>query len=228
MPSSSSSSSSASSLSSPASKKGVEEEENVEGGIAAMTEALAMVQEIGVGSRAEALVAALTGPMPLSYSFLDFQKARGAVLRTSDFSWELHGHALLSRFVPAIAPALDREMDTVYRLTYNTFGGASDVDTEPLRQAVWYYVLHLHGIFHTDFKYNVINEVLRNMRPLKAFCRKVACFPRAIRSADFHACSHTLTPAEKTHVVLLCVQSRKLASLLYALRAVTAHYQKHA
>jgi hypothetical protein len=184
---------------------------------------------LSAGTRASALLRRLAGPLPDSYQFVDYQQhasssSKSAVLRTSEFSWERHGHALLTHFIPAVAPAIDRELDVVYKLTYKTFGVASDVDTEPLRKSIWMYANRLVGVFHTDFDYAYINLVFKQLRPLKAYCRLVASQPYAVRAADFLACSYSLTAAEKTHVALLCVESRKLASLLYVLRAIAAHY----
>lgn len=47
----------------------------------------------------------------------------------------------------------------------------SDLDTTPLRQAIWYYVQRLFGLYKDDYEYRDINTFLN--KKIKAFLKKV-------------------------------------------------------
>ena len=54
----------------------------------------------------------------------------------------------------------------------------------------------------------------------KAFAKKVACYPEAITAWDFNAFTSTFTADEKVHIVMLAVEARRQAALLYGLKAL--------
>jgi hypothetical protein len=113
-----------------------------------------------------------------------------------------------------------QECRTIQELTYNTYFGADDVDTSPLRQAVWYYVLRLYGIQHDDFRYEKINAFLYGPA-LKRYIEKVACYPSKVTKSDFEALSKfKFDYSERAHITLLAFEAHRQASMLYGLRAI--------
>ena len=140
------------------------------------------------------------------------------IFRAQDYSWDKHCYAILSRFDPKVADHLDELFRTIYSLTYYTLGTSKEeVDTEPLRQGVWYYAQSIFGVRNDDFDYSTINAVMN--RPLKEYVRKVACHPETINEEDWNF-QDALTPAERCHIALIGASARTQASLMYALRAV--------
>jgi hypothetical protein len=98
---------------------------------------------------------------------------------------------------------------------------ARGVDTTPFRRAIWYYTQRLFGLQHDDYDYNKIHVFLTSN--LKAFVKKIVCFPDSITQSDFELPGYTFKPSEKAHIVLLAIEARRQASLLYALHAVMKH-----
>jgi hypothetical protein len=158
-----------------------------------------------------------------SMQYIDYfvsQKAHRwcKVFRAQDYSWDKHCYAILSRFNPKCADLLDELFRTIYSLTYNTLGTSTEeVDTEPLRQGVWYYAQSIFGVRNDDFDYRQINIVMK--RPLKNFVHKVVCHPETITEKDWQF-QDALTPSERCHIALIAASARTQASLMYTLRAV--------
>lgn len=160
------------------------------------------------------------GDHPMQYvEFFTAMKVQPdvSVLRIQDYSWTHDGYAIVSRFYPASSDLIDRVFQTIYALTYNTLGSYEDVDTEPLRQAVWYYAQSCFGVRNDDFDYRQVNVVLD--KPLKVFVKKIVCHPETITRDDWDF-SDALTPAERCHIALIAACARSQAALIYALRAV--------
>eukprot|EP00940_MAST-03C_sp_MAST-3C-sp2_P000003 g3.t1 len=160
-----------------------------------------------------------TGNIPMGY--VDFFMAARAhelsVLRVQDYSWDTQGYAIASRFFSSSADLIDGVFREIYSLTYYTLGSSDDIDTEPLRRAVWYYAQSLLGVRNDDFDYRQVNITLD--RKLKVFVKKTTCSPENISKEDWDF-SDVLTPSERCHIALLAANARIQASLLYALRAV--------
>ncbi len=81
------------------------------------------------------------------------------MLITHDFSWEEHGYAMVARFYPAGAPALDEQLRVAFSLTYHKLSATGeDVNTEPFRTAVWYYIQRLFGVRNDHYDYAMVNK----------------------------------------------------------------------
>ena len=174
--------------------------------------------------RAEAGLGRFWGGVALNHKDFDVKSTEYSVFRVSDYNWDDQGYALLSRFFPGCAPLLDNQFKLIYHLTYNKFGDDEDVDTGPYRTAVWYYVQRIYGILHDDYEYRYVNIFLN--RAIKTYIKKVTCYPETIALRDFEIFSRILKNQEKAHVVLLAIESRKQASLLYALGAIAAQMKR--
>ena len=81
----------------------------------------------------------------------------------------------------------------------------------------------MYGMVAADFDYRQVNVFLS--RPLKAFIKRVVCFPDTITRADFQEAlgTYAFRPVEKLHIVLLAAEGRRQACLLYGLHAIMTH-----
>jgi sestrin len=142
-------------------------------------------------------------------SYVDFDMKKCELLREQDYSWKEHGFALVNRFYLGAGPLLDAELDLIFDYTENNLGDGQEqlqnVDTGPFRRAIWYafeacatldrfFSLHFYVLFRyyahrmfgmvaADFDYRQVNVFLS--RPLKAFIKRVVCFPHTISAAEF-------------------------------------------
>lgn len=159
------------------------------------------------------------GDFPMQYVdfFMASRAQKCSVLRVQDYSWDTQCYAIVSRFFPASADAIDDVFREIYSLTYRTLGSSDDVDTTKYRQAVWHYAQSLLGVRNDDFDYRQINLVLD--RKLKVYVKKIVCAPETITKEDWEF-SDVLTYSERCHIALLASNARAQASLMYALRAL--------
>ena len=118
-----------------------------------------------------------------------------------------------------MAPLLDCQFATTLEMTDNTLGVQKvNVDTRKFRNAIWFYIHRITGILHDDYNYAEVNKLLE--RDLKQFLKKVTCYPENITTADFDTFGADLRSAEKCHLNLLALESRKQAEILHAVHAV--------
>uniref|UniRef100_A0A8C5ECZ3 Sestrin-3-like n=1 Tax=Gouania willdenowi TaxID=441366 RepID=A0A8C5ECZ3_GOUWI len=121
------------------------------------------------------------------------------VFRVQDYSWEDHGFSLVNRLYSDIGHLLDDRFRSVTSLP--------SLLSPDLKRAVWNYIHCVLGIRYDDYDYGEVNHLLE--RDLKLYIKTVACFPDA-----------TKTPIQ---VILLIMEARLQAELLYALRAITQY-----
>jgi sestrin len=159
--------------------------------------------------------------LTLKYTNFDVNSKSYSIFYLHDYSWKEHGYALVNRFYQGFAQLLDSEWDHLYQLTYNTVANQSNIDTGPFRRAIWYYTHRLYGLCHSDYDYNKIPIFLSNN--LKTYIKKVTCMPEQVTAGDFDLRGYKFGPDEKCHIVLLAIEARRQAILLYALHAVMRH-----
>lgn len=159
------------------------------------------------------------GDFPMQYVdfFMASRAHKCSVLRVQDYSWDTQCYAIVSRFFPASADAIDDMFREIYSLTYRTLGSSDDVDTTKYRQAVWHYAQSLLGVRNDDFDYRQINLILDVK--LKVYIKKIVCAPETITKEDWEF-SDVLTYSERCHIALLATNARAQAALMYALRAL--------
>lgn len=154
-----------------------------------------------------------------------FDSETCSVFSLHDYSWAEHGFALVNRFYQNFAPVLDAEFQAILNLTYQSYQDMKDVDTSPLRMAVWYYVLRLYGLYHADYSYEKVHIFLTH--PIKVFIEKIACDPETMNIHDFRRLrSHKLNYSERCHIALLAFEAHRQASLLYGLKALMDYMNK--
>nr|XP_018896191.1 PREDICTED: sestrin homolog isoform X1 [Bemisia tabaci] len=157
-----------------------------------------------------------------AFVYQDFAK-RGEVseiptFRVQDYSWDDHGYSLVNRLYNEVGNLLDDKFKVAYNLTYYTMGGRTDVDTSRFRRAIWNYIQCMYGIRHDDYDYGEVNQLLE--RSLKAFIKSACCFPERVTKADYDRVLREFKHSEKVHVMMMVLEARMQAELLYALRAV--------
>jgi len=162
----------------------------------------------------------------LKMKHVDFDvKARNySIFRVQDYCWKEHGFELVRRFLPDAAILLEEEFDHIFNMTYNMFNQNSDIDTLPLRKAIWQYVQRLKGMFHDDYNYQEVNVFLNIVS--KNYVKKISCQPEILTKSDFVNLGYELKPDEKVHVAMLAIESAKQSELLYGLHAVFRHMYK--
>lgn len=156
------------------------------------------------------------------FCYIDFaQRARTARARTHkihDLSWEDHGYSCVDELYNEMADILDKKFTLTQNLTYFTMGGYSDVDTTKYRNAIWMYIQSLYGIRHDDYNYGEVNVMLS--REMKTFIKTICCFPDTTTPVLRKSVMIDFKPSEKVHVLLMIMEARLQAELIYFFRAL--------
>jgi hypothetical protein len=170
-------------------------------------------------------VSSPAAPSHVEYCNFDVRSEEYKVFSVHDFNMKEHGFELANRFYPGVAPLLDRELDTIFSMTYNTCAGAQGYDTAPFRHSIWFFVNRLYGMYNEAFDHRQISVFLRPA--VKEYVKRVACFPHHTTRRHHNTLrpgpSKRFRPDEKAHIVLLACEAHRQASLLYGLHAVMQH-----
>ncbi|VDO04310.1 unnamed protein product, partial [Haemonchus placei] len=100
----------------------------------------------------------------------------------------------------------------------------TNVDTTVYRSAIWNYIHALFGIRHDDYDYAKVNTLLS--REMKTFVKMAACYPHRITEDARASVMKDFKMSEKIHVMLLIMEARLQASMLYFTRGLTNHYSR--
>eukprot|EP00298_Acanthocystis_sp_HF-20_P012453 c19895_g1_i1.p1 GENE.c19895_g1_i1~~c19895_g1_i1.p1 ORF type:complete len:261 (+),score=75.84 c19895_g1_i1:44-826(+) len=159
-----------------------------------------------------------TNGSQISYVDFDIKSPDYHVFRAQEWSWAENGYKTVQHILPETANAVDEEFRYILSMTDSKMNGIQTSTTAPFRQAIWHYTHRLYGILHDDYNYQLLNKLIP--RKLKSFVKLVACQPEKIERSRVHDIDLDLQPYEIVHVVLLIIEARKQAELLYALRAM--------
>ncbi|RIB01199.1 Sestrin [Gigaspora rosea] len=143
-----------------------------------------------------------------------------SLFRLHEYCWEDHGVEMVSNPLPGVGELLDQEFSEIRDLTdYSLFRlytkSNTELDTTPLRQAIWFYVLRLFGLFKDDYSYENVDYLLNNK--FKSYIRKLCCTPEDITIDDWSDMGFEFSSEDKCHVNLIAVEARKQAELVYGL-----------
>lgn len=130
---------------------------------------------------------------------------------------------MISRFYDEIAQLLDDKFTLAYNMTYRTMGRLTAIDTSMFRRATWNYIQCLYGIRWDDYDYSRVNVLLH--RSLKKYIKTAACYPNRCTPEEYTSIMQDFLPSEKIHVCLLVAEAKFQSELLYALRAIAAHFR---
>ncbi|KAG2223047.1 hypothetical protein INT45_008248 [Circinella minor] len=140
---------------------------------------------------------------------------------SEEYCWEDLGCDLVNQFLPELGDGLDEEFNEALSITdWTIFHHTSDsnIDTGPLRRAMWYYTQKILGLIKEDYDYEDVSIYLsqRNKEYIKKVCQR----PYEISYSDWNNIGLSLRPEEKCHVNLLIASAKKQALFSYALAAV--------
>lgn len=156
------------------------------------------------------------------FGYVDFaQCAEDGFTRTHkihEFSWEDQGYSCVDELYNEMADILDKKMTLIQNLTYSTMGAYSDVDTSKYRNAIWMYIQSLYGIRHDDYNYAEVNIMLN--RKMKTFIKMTCCHPHQITDSLRQSVMIDFRSSEKVHVLLIMMEARLQAELIYFFRAL--------
>jgi len=131
----------------------------------------------------------------------------------SDFNWRNHGYEIVERLMPRTAQLLNDTLAFTYSMTDNSLCSVPQVDSSPLRRAIWNYTQKVYGLDYDDYNYREVNVLLS--RHTKAYLKKAACVPHQLESEDFAQVDLGVTAEEMVHTMLLVMEARKESELLY-------------
>ncbi|ORX50474.1 PA26-domain-containing protein [Hesseltinella vesiculosa] len=140
----------------------------------------------------------------------------------SEYCWEDQGCDLVNHFLPDMGDILDDEFNEALSITdWSIFHQAADgqVDTSPLRLAIFYYVQKLLGVIKDDYNYDDIPTYL--CEDTKHYIERVCQQPHQLTRHDWNNIGLSLRPEEKCHVNVLIQTARKQALLCYGLSLVS-------
>ncbi|KAA3679940.1 sestrin 1/3 [Paragonimus westermani] len=167
---------------------------------------------------------------------LDSAHSDSTLSRAAELMDRLNQHSVISRFLDSLDSCyenfegqpfhgVDRYiLEHRFRqptLADRKLNNIRGVDTSPYRRSVWNQVQSLFGICHDDFRYDCLDRLLSTTQ--RAFLKLCATQPTAINQYDhcFEKIFPVLSPSEVVHVILMVVEARQQACLLYALRAIS-------
>jgi hypothetical protein len=151
--------------------------------------------------------------------YIDFEMSRfRRPVYPSDFTWRDHGFAIFDRLCPNVADLVADCIQLAATMTFRTFHDEHDIDTAPLRRAIWKYTHRVYGLAYDDYNYREVNVFL--LIGLKKYLKKVACVPHSVTQDDFTSIDVSLKPQEVVHVNLLVMEARVEAQLLYVMAAI--------
>ncbi|CAL8097243.1 unnamed protein product [Calicophoron daubneyi] len=150
-----------------------------------------------------------------------YSNFEGRPLHVSEYSWQEEGLALADRLCTDLGTLLDEKFRNAYDLTYNTLNFITNVDTSLYRRTVWNQVQSLYGICHDDFRYDRVDRLLAVAQ--RAYLKLCATRPVMINPTEhrFDVIFSALSDSEVVHVILMVIEARQQACLLYALRAIS-------
>jgi len=107
---------------------------------------------------------------------------------------------------------------TDFSLNYTAF-----LDTWPLRQAIWFFMLKACRLARADYDYDRLPYYLNE--ELTAYLTKAVNRPHEIDSRDFGCFGYDLRCDEKVHINILIAESACQARLTKALWCIAQHVE---
>ena len=136
----------------------------------------------------------------------------------SDFKFGDQAYYILEKMIPEVSESIWNRIRTTFAMTYEHLGLDSDVETGPLRRAMWNYVQRVYGLQYDDYNYTDINKFLKINT--KKYIKKVACFPEIVKKQDYVSIELDITHDEMIHLNLIICEARFEAQLVFMLYSV--------
>ena len=160
--------------------------------------------------------------MELSYFNYD-KTMQKASIHPSEFFWNGIGDEILERVLPGTSIYFTELLTFIKNFTENRIGSEENIDSEPIRIAIWNYTQRLFGIAYEYYNYADVNYYLSI--PTKTYIKKVACYPHAVTRNDFWAAMSWLqaTAEEMIHIAALITEAKREVEILYLVKALKSH-----
>jgi hypothetical protein len=140
--------------------------------------------------------------------YTNFSHKENGFLDTYDFSWDIHGYDIFSKFLPITTKLISGQFEMAFTMTKKTFAYKEhSVDTSDFRLAIVYYLKEIHGIRDETFKYKKINDLFEIWQ--KVYIKKLMCKPQDVSIEDYRKFSEMLYDSEKCHVCILAMETKK-------------------
>jgi len=111
-----------------------------------------------------------------------------SIFHVEDYNWQDNGVPQLDRCYRGCGTMLDVEFRTTFNLTYNTFNDEKEMDTQPFRHAIWFYVQRISGIFNDYYDYQEVSyEFHKNKQSLAPVVNKLDPLTLSIAPGEFNA-----------------------------------------
>ncbi|GMT01281.1 hypothetical protein PENTCL1PPCAC_23455 [Pristionchus entomophagus] len=169
----------------------------------------------------DAHVNIFTAQGPLAYRDFAAREDPAKTYKIHEFDWD-HAFNMLNDVDPLSADLFDKRFVLMQTLTYHTMGDYSNIDTSEYRLAIWNYIHALFGIRHDDYEYQKVNELLS--RQMKTFVKTCVCFPERMTEELRNHVMPDFTSSERIHALLIIIEARCQANLLYFTRALNNYY----
>ncbi|KAL4657352.1 hypothetical protein GN956_G4197 [Arapaima gigas] len=186
----------------------------------ALVERMKELPEEGFQEEAESTSVIARFVEDATFGYQSFARHDPPAFCAQEYSWEDHGFPLVNRLYSDIGLLLDEKFRTVCNLTYYSTASHERVDASTLRRALFNYVHCIYGIRYDDYDYGQVNQLLE--RNLKLYIKTVTCYPERTTHSLYEGYWRQFHHSEKVHVILLLMEARMQAELLYALRAITS------
>lgn len=153
-------------------------------------------------------------------AYENFNHKKDNFLDEFEFSWDIHGYDLFTKFLPITTKLVSSQFNLAFRMTRRSFADKPQrVDTSDFRNAIIYYLKEIHGIRDETFKYKKINDLMNIEQ--KIYIKKIMCKPQDITIKDYYGFSEMLKDSEKCHVCILAMETKKQVSMIYVARALS-------
>ncbi|GMT37657.1 hypothetical protein PFISCL1PPCAC_28954, partial [Pristionchus fissidentatus] len=164
---------------------------------------------------------AYTVQSPLAYRDFACRDDPAKTYKIHEFDWD-HAFNMINDVDPISADLFDKRFELMQNLTYNTMGDYNNIDTSEYRLAIWNYIHALFGIRHDDYEYQKVNELLS--RQMKTFVKTCVCYPERMTEELRNHVMPDFTSSERIHALLIIIEARCQANLLYFTRALNNYY----
>eukprot|EP00474_Spongospora_subterranea_P008186 CRZ08644.1 hypothetical protein [Spongospora subterranea] len=164
------------------------------------------------------------GDVALHLQYEDYNVKTDKPFYICDFDFKGQAYSLLARYWHENgAQLLEQEFDLIYQITdRSVLGSVGEVDTGPIRRAIWHYIFRLFGAENDAYNYQEVNIYLS--RAIKLYIKKMSCHGHTVTSQNFQGIRNKLRPNEIAHVALLTMEARRQATILFSLRALRSKY----
>lgn len=136
-------------------------------------------------------------------------------MNSDDYTWKIQGFAQLSEYSSQLAKDMNEKYEYITKMTLESFGEEKEIQTEPFRQSIMYYLELIHGYEHPEFEYKQINTLLP--KEFKAAIKTMCCLPQNLHFGVLNKIPIDFKVYELIHIGLLVMETKFQIELMYGL-----------